>query len=264
MAVARTWNIRLNLDEFNALTSSLYTDADRAIALQGLALGMNAGECPENVPDAFRRGWLVGAKAREATEDIRRRNAEIGSRGGRPAAGKQPGNPPENPPPPSEEQEPNGKPNGYPDGKPNGTPEGPPNGEPYPITNNEEQKNEERTPLTPQGERPSRPRAPTEEEWVQYCRETWPDWHPTCAAESWAYYRSVGWRTRAGAIKDWRAAARTSYGNAREWGKLQPKNGPPYRQPQREGAPKWNGINGQDYEQGTEELRRGNDGKTYL
>ena len=64
---------------------------------------------------------------------------------------------------------------------------------------------------------------PDLEEWVAYCIATWPDWHQDSAADSHAYYASVGWRTKAGPIKDWRAAARTSYGNAKAWGKLQPK-----------------------------------------
>lgn len=64
---------------------------------------------------------------------------------------------------------------------------------------------------------------PTEDEWVSYCRQTWTDWH--VPGESWAYYQSVGWRTKAGPIKDWRAAARISYSKAKEWGKLgQPSN----------------------------------------
>lgn len=262
MAVARTWNIRLNLDEFNALSTSLYTDADRALALQGLALGMNAGECPSNVPDAFYRGFLVGAKARQGTEDIRRRNAEIGSRGGRPSAARSPENSLQLVEPPPSEEKPNGLPEGIPNGKPNGKPTGIPNGEPNPLTINEEQKNEERPPLTPQrGNRPSRARAPLEQEWVQYCQETWPDWHPICAAESWAYYVSVGWRTRAGVITDWKAAARTSYGNARQWGKLKPKNGtqPGQRQPVQ-----WTGFDKKSYDEADRECRRDANGNLIL
>ena len=76
MAVSRTWNLRLNLDEFNALAASLYTDADRALALQGMLLGMNAGPFPEGVPQAFFRGWETGAKMRQEAEDSRRTPAE--------------------------------------------------------------------------------------------------------------------------------------------------------------------------------------------
>ena len=64
---------------------------------------------------------------------------------------------------------------------------------------------------------------PDEAEWVSYCLETWGDWHVDCIKESHAYYESVGWRTKAGAIKDWKATARTAHGNAGQWGKLQPR-----------------------------------------
>lgn len=111
MAHARTWIVRLNLDHFNAMAASVFTDADRALAMQGLGLGLNGGTLPSPCPDAFRRGWEVGAMARDATERIREQNAKIGKLGGR-------------------------KPNG----KPNGSPDGTPFGEPYPITNNEEQE----------------------------------------------------------------------------------------------------------------------------
>lgn len=68
-----------------------------------------------------------------------------------------------------------------------------------------------------------RANAPTLDEWTAYCTTTWPDWHPDCAGESHAYYAMAGWRTRAGAIRDWKAAARTAHANAVNWGKLQPK-----------------------------------------
>lgn len=66
---------------------------------------------------------------------------------------------------------------------------------------------------------------PTEEEWVAYCGETWADWHPECSAEAWAYYESKGWKIGTAPCKEWKAAARTSHGNARSWGKLQPITG---------------------------------------
>lgn len=63
--------MQLNLDELNALTSSLWTDKDRATALQGLSLGCNAGDCPEGVPESFRRGWAVGIAWREKADGFR-------------------------------------------------------------------------------------------------------------------------------------------------------------------------------------------------
>lgn len=78
MANPRTWNLRLNLDEFNALAASLFTDGDRALALQGLALGMNAGPCPDNVPDSFRRGWTIGSGMRSEADEFRAAQADRG------------------------------------------------------------------------------------------------------------------------------------------------------------------------------------------
>lgn len=91
-----------------------------------------------------------------------------------------------------------------------------------------EQTEQQLPPQSPQvGRRPSAPMfvPPTEQEWVAYCTATWPDWHPTCAAEGWAYYQSVGWKMRAGPIRDWKAAAKTQHGNAVSWGKLKPMPG---------------------------------------
>lgn len=193
MAISRTWNLRLNLDEFNALIASLYTDGDRALALQGLALGMNAGQCPDGAPDSFRRGWEVGSKAREATEEIRRKNAAVGALGGRPAR----------------EEKPNGLPNGSPDGKPNGDPDGGPIGEPYSRTKNEEQetKNKNPSPPAPRGGKRT-PRdafvPPTEDEAKAFAWEIgfadvarWMD-----------HYRSNGWMVGKNQMADWKACMR--------------------------------------------------------
>ena len=64
---------------------------------------------------------------------------------------------------------------------------------------------------------------PSESEWVSYCSEKWPEWHSQCAADSFAYYQSVGWMAGKVKIKDWKAAARTAHGKAVQWGALQPK-----------------------------------------
>ena len=84
------------------------------------------------------------------------------------------------------------------------------------TTNNEQASTEHR----PKRDIPRKSAAsiPTEDEWVAYCRTTWPNWYTS--GESWAYYQSIGWRTKAGPIKDWRAAARTSFGNMKAWDKL--------------------------------------------
>lgn len=61
---------------------------------------------------------------------------------------------------------------------------------------------------------------PSEADWLAYCREGWPDWFT--ASEAWAHYEAVGWvtgKTKA-PIRNWKAAARTCYGRAKEWNKL--------------------------------------------
>ena len=67
---ARAWNLRLNLDDFNALAGSMYLDLDRALALQGMVLGTNGGEIPGDVPVAFLRGWDLGRKMYQEALDF--------------------------------------------------------------------------------------------------------------------------------------------------------------------------------------------------
>lgn len=92
-----------------------------------------------------------------------------------------------------------------------------------PTTSNQKRTTSNESPLYPPKGKRFVP--PTEPEWVAYCVETWPDWHRECAADSWAYYESKGWRIGSAPCKDWKATARTAHGNARSWGKLQPVAG---------------------------------------
>lgn len=78
MASSRTWNLRLNLDEFNALVASLYADADRALALQGMTLGANGGALPEGTPSAFSRGWELGHRMHDEAQAFQAAQAERG------------------------------------------------------------------------------------------------------------------------------------------------------------------------------------------
>lgn len=78
-----------------------------------------------------------------------------------------------------------------------------------------------RTSTTRIDSKPMRP--PTEAEWVAYCKETWPDWYTS--VDAWTRYEALGWTLGKSKIKSWKAAARTSYGYAKTWGKLgQPSN----------------------------------------
>jgi len=79
MPVPRTWNLRMNLDEFNALVSSLFADDARALALQGLSLGCNRGPCPDGAPDPFRRAWEIGSGWRSEAECFIEKKKDAGS-----------------------------------------------------------------------------------------------------------------------------------------------------------------------------------------
>lgn len=74
----RVWNLRLNLDEFNGMMASIFTDSDRALLLQGLSLGCNGGDLPGDVPRAFESGWEFGHAAREEADEYKARQAEKG------------------------------------------------------------------------------------------------------------------------------------------------------------------------------------------
>jgi hypothetical protein len=58
----------MNLDEFNAVSSSFYSDEARALAWQGMGLGMNGGECPLDAPPAFRAAFEIGKAMRAKAE----------------------------------------------------------------------------------------------------------------------------------------------------------------------------------------------------
>ena len=187
----------MSVDELNASICLLETDAEMAAWARGLMRGLNAGDNKPGASDPYSEGWHVGRASRQKADELR---AQLSENGGGDKEANAPANAPAF-------------------GKANAPANAPPIGEPERRTKNEEQgTNNEKPKKAP------KVAAPSEAEWVAYCSETWPDWHPQSSADSWAYYESVGWRTRAGALKDWRSAARTAHSNAREWGKLQPTN----------------------------------------
>lgn len=59
---------------------------------------------------------------------------------------------------------------------------------------------------------------PTEDEWVAYCRQTWPNWYTS--ADAWVRYEANGWMMGKTKIKSWKAAARICFTNAKAWDKL--------------------------------------------
>lgn len=194
MSKARTWSVRLSVDDLNASFCLLETDQEIAAWVRGLMRGLNAGDCKEGASKEYAEGWEIGRPAREKADEIRAERAEVGSVGGSKRVA-----------------------NAQAIASPNGSPIGKPTAQPERRTKNEEQQ-----------EQITRPRQaaftpPSEQEWVEYCTRTWSDWHPVCAGESWAYYQGVGWIVGRKICKDWKSTARTAHGNARQWGKLQPQ-----------------------------------------
>lgn len=224
MSASRTWNLRLNLDEFNALAASVYTDADRALLFQGMTLGFNGGDCPGETPAAFSRAHQFGMDSRQEAEAFRVKMGANGSRGGRPAHRQDPG---EHEPDQGME-EPTGKPEGnqqvnqlvYQQGNQTST---------QSTIHNPTNEKQQTTDPQPKARAP-RFVPPSEDEWVAYCVETWSDWHPWSAAQAHARYASVGWMSGKTPLKDWKGAAKTAHGNAVQWGTLQPKPANGYRQ----------------------------------
>lgn len=75
---ARTWNLRMNLDEFNAVVAGLYVDKDRALALQGLSLGCNGGICSEDAPAPLRMAWEVAIAWRQEADGYKAKKSKAG------------------------------------------------------------------------------------------------------------------------------------------------------------------------------------------
>lgn len=217
----RTWAVRINLDDLGAELLVLDDDTERGVWLTGFQVGAAGGPCRESWPEAKRLGWEFGARAFAEAEEFRAKKTAAGVASADARRQREGSAQPSRPNTVRTLLE--HSPNTVRENQ-HETSNQPTANSHKPTTNNPEP-----TPLTPQGGRRV-PRgaftAPTEDEWVAYCTATWPDWHPQCAAESWAYYNSIRWRMRAGPIQDWKSAAKTSHGNAREWGKLQPKADP--------------------------------------
>lgn len=64
----RIWNLRLNLDEFNGLVGSAFTTHDRSDILQGMIVGVNGGELPEDCSKVVRRSFEVCSRWRQEAE----------------------------------------------------------------------------------------------------------------------------------------------------------------------------------------------------
>ena len=224
--IERTYFVLLNLDAFSAEMAGLDTTEERGQWVEGFQVGCHGHALRSSWSEIKMSGYHFGASALAEAEAHREKKVQAGKRsaqirkdmkgsaqpehrsnGVRASFGGCSEQTPEHPPEQSPEQTPN-----------------------QPVTSNHKPIASIQQPEASIQEKPSPKmiggpggrKQPTEPEWTAYCTETWPDWHPTQAGESWAYYESVGWRTKAGPIKDWRSAARTAHGNAAKWKTLQP------------------------------------------
>lgn len=76
----RIWNLRLNLDEWNAAVGGLFTSEERSLFLQGFTLGCNGGALPEQCSNSARTGFEQGLKARNEAEEFKKAKSDAGSR----------------------------------------------------------------------------------------------------------------------------------------------------------------------------------------
>ena len=204
MGIARTWQIRVNLDDINAAVMLMETDAEMAAFARGLVRGLNAGSLKDGASDAYFSGWQIGNDGRTSAEIARLTNQNNGKGGGRPKN-------------PSVNQSVDPLVNQQVDQSVD--PLVNPNHKPITINEEQETKNKGGKPPT----RSARFIPPTESEWLEYCQKTWSDWHPSSIQSSWNHYESVGWMAGKSKIKDWMATARNAHNTAKENGKLQPK-----------------------------------------
>lgn len=80
MTRARCWNLRFNLDIFNAAFASLDTDQERSDFLVGFSRGVNAGKVKDDCSDPMSVGFAIGTEMRGEAEGFRAKSVENGSK----------------------------------------------------------------------------------------------------------------------------------------------------------------------------------------
>lgn len=66
--MSRIWNLRLNLDEFNALVGMAFSETDKANTLNGLMAGLNGASLPEGCSSGVRAAFEVASRWRQEAE----------------------------------------------------------------------------------------------------------------------------------------------------------------------------------------------------
>lgn len=88
MPRSRTWNLRLNVDDFNSAYASLVEDKDRSQFLTGFFGGVN-GAAMGGRGGPLGLGFDLGQSMKEEAESYRERKSEVGKLGGAPTHHKQ-------------------------------------------------------------------------------------------------------------------------------------------------------------------------------
>ncbi|NLH78295.1 MAG: hypothetical protein GX465_14790 [Acidobacteria bacterium] len=172
MSKARTWSVRLSVDDLNASFCLLETDQEIAAWVRGLMRGLNAGDCKEGASKEYAEGWEIGRPARERADEIRAERAEVGSVGGSKRVA-----------------------NAQAIASPTASPIGKPTAQPERRTKNEELGTKERRRVFA---------PPTIEEATAYAKEIGFD-RPSAWMD---YYTANGWRVGKTKMVDWKAAMR--------------------------------------------------------
>jgi hypothetical protein len=84
MSRARTWNLRLNIDEFNALFLSCVSDTNKLSFMHGFSCGINNGVLAQNMDGMFIEGFTLGKRMRDEAEEYRLEKSTVGKKGGYP------------------------------------------------------------------------------------------------------------------------------------------------------------------------------------
>ena len=184
---ARTWSVRLSVDDMNAALCLLETDEEIAAWTRGLLRGLNGGDCKQGASKPYAEGWEIGFPAREKADEIRAERAEIGSVGGSKRVA-----------------------NAQAIASPNGQPIGKPTGQPERRTKNVERKNKEQEPP-----------APSRDEWNDHAAAAFPWWPRHDIDKGWDYWESRKF-IREGKTKrsDWKRLMGSWAG---KWGEQHPR-----------------------------------------
>ena len=75
---SKTWNLRLNMDAFNAAMVEHASDAERLAWLSGLWKGMNCVKLRPSAPPAMEEGYALGLSMRQEAEAYRERMCLLG------------------------------------------------------------------------------------------------------------------------------------------------------------------------------------------